>query len=231
MKVAARAKALLQLVADYRDQECRRLLGEAEAKARELLHQSYTRERAALHERITTERARARSLIQAAEAESATRERRRSEAGDAALIAAAWPRLTAALTACWAEPGCRGRWVESVLAQALARLPVGDWQVSHAPGWAPGWTAGGGDSEQARLIGAIERHTGRAPAVRADAAIAAGLRIGCGGALLDGTLAGLLEDRERIEARLLALWRGGLDSAAAAAASAVGTDNDDGEPS
>ena len=76
MNIDEREQGLLKLVADYREQECQRILGEAEAQARALRRQAFARQRVALHQRIIAERSRAQSLIQAAEAERATRARR-----------------------------------------------------------------------------------------------------------------------------------------------------------
>jgi hypothetical protein len=199
MNIEEREEGLLKLVSDYREQECRRILGEAQARASELRRQAFARERAALHQRVTAERARARGLIQAAEAERATRERRRSEQLDAAFVDAAWPKLVAELEACWATGETRRDWVEHALDEALRRLACAEWLVRHAPGWP--------EEERAEAAERLHREVRPPARFSADGTISAGLVISARGAVLDMSLNGLSRDRGRIEARLLALAR------------------------
>jgi len=200
MNVEERERMLLKLVEDWREQECRKIIAEAEARAAELRKQAFSRERAALHQRVVAERSRARSLIQAARAERMTRERRRSEHGDALVIGEAWPRLRARLTERWRDPEGRARWVAGALQQALARLPHRGWVIRHPSDWMA--------DEQSRLAADVETETGHMPTLEPDANLVAGLVIGGSGALLDMSVDGLLRDRAHIDARLLALWRG-----------------------
>jgi vacuolar-type H+-ATPase subunit E/Vma4 len=199
MNIEQREQGLLKLVDDYREQECRRLLDEARTQARELRRQAYARERAALHQRVTAERARAQGLIQAAEAELATRERRRVEQTDAALVDAAWPRLVDALKARWNNTETRRAWVGHALGEALRRLERGDWLVRHAPGLPE--AEQGEAEERARREAEISLRFG------VDDGVVAGLIINAKGAVLDMSLNGLLRDRAPVEARLLALAR------------------------
>jgi len=200
MKLEERERALLQLVEDWREQECRGLIAEAEQRAAEIRCRAYAREREALHQQVAGERGRARALIQAARAERATRERRRSEQGDALVIAAAWPRLRERLLVRWQDSATRADWIAGGLEQALARLPRHDWVVRHPPDWP--------EDEGLDLAREIERRTGHAARLEADAHLVAGLVIAGSGAALDMSLDGLLRDRARLEARLLALWKG-----------------------
>ena len=210
MNIDEREQGLLKLVADYREQECQRILGEAEAQARALRRQAFARQRVALHQRIIAERSRAQSLIQAAEAERATRARRRSEQRDAALVNAAWPLLREALQGRWEVADSRQRWVTLAFAEAQRRLPHGDWLVRHPASW----------PEVDRAATARQLETQGAPTrFRADDAVAAGVIIIAGGAALDMSLDGLLRDRARLEARMIALSKtsGALGAAPASA--------------
>lgn len=197
MNLAEREESLLRLVADYREQECRRLLDAARAEAGALLAATYKRERAHLHERIVAERSRAQGRIQAAQAERATRERWLNERAHAELLAAAWPRLREALVARWREPRTRAHWVASHLDEALRALPGGRWSIRHAPEW--------DEQERREPVRRLAEALGEAPRLQTDGGIAAGLVIASGGAVLDASLEGLLRDRPRLEARLLAL--------------------------
>ena len=196
MNIDEREQGLLKLVADYREQECRRILGEAEARASALRQQAFARQRVELHQRIVAERSRAQSLIQAAEAERATRARRRSEQRDAVLVKAAWPLLREALQGRWEAPDSRQRWVTLAFAEAQRRLPTGGWQVRHAASWP--------EADRAATARQLEAR-GEPARFCADADIAAGVIIVAGGAELDMSLDGLLRDRSRLEARIIAL--------------------------
>jgi hypothetical protein len=197
MNLEERQKALLQLVEDYREQECRRILEAARAEAAAVLDATWRRERGHLHARVVAERARAQARIRAAEAERATRERWVNDRTHTDLLAAAWPRLREALLERWRDPDGRERWVRSHLDQALAVLPKGGWMIRHAREW--------GEAERQTALERLTAALGRPPRFQTDGGIEAGLSVSSGGAVLDATLAGLLRDRPRLEARLLAL--------------------------
>ncbi len=151
MTLEERELALLKLVADQRDEACRRALAEAELKARETLRQ-------------------------------------------------AQPLLQLGLRQRWQDADGRRAWVARCVRQALGSLPAGAWILRHAPGWPP--------PEQQAVREELGRALGVEPQLRSDADIEAGLIIDSGGACLDGSLRGLLADRQRLEARLLALLAG-----------------------
>jgi hypothetical protein len=199
MNVEERKAALLKLVEEYRERECRRLLEAAREDAAALIGQTYRRERAHLHGRIVSERSRAQALIQAARAERATRQRWSSEQANMALLDAAWPRLRGRLAARWRDPGGRRAWAERYLAEALALLPKGRWQIRHAGGW--------GEHERRDAAAVLTERLGAAPRFETDGRLEAGLIIECGGGVLDASLEGLMRDRRLLEARLLALLR------------------------
>lgn len=197
MNVEERERALLRFVEEERDKVCRDLLADARARARGLIRDAYRRHRAALHQRVVAERTRAEGLLRAANAERATALRRRGELADGELILSAWPRLQAHLAERWTAADTRARWIDSALSQALARLPRSGWTIRHAAGWP--------EAERAAAKARLAEVGIEAPALRADSGMAAGLVVSAGGAALDMSLAGLLRDRARVEARLLAL--------------------------
>jgi len=197
MKTEEREKGLLKLVDDYREQECRRILDEARAQARDLLRKTYQKERSHLHERVVWERSRAEGRIQAARAERATRERRKSERTSTDLLAAAWPRVREGLLDRWRGPLQRRQWVTGYLRQGLKMLPRQRWTVRHAAEW--------GEAERQEAGAELAHALGQEPRFETDGSIEAGLIIESGGAVLDASLEGLLRDRAQLEARLLAL--------------------------
>lgn len=187
----------MKLVDSYREAECRSLLESAEQETASLIRRTYREERARLHQRVLAERASARERIQAARAERDTRERAGGERASARLLAVAWPRLEAALRERWRDPAGRRLWVQGVLEQARRLLPKGTWTLRHAPHWPePEWHP---------LVVSLTGELGNEPRLVADGALSAGLVIEVAGAVLDGSLEGLLQDRSRLEARLLAL--------------------------
>lgn len=197
MNLDERRNGLLKLVAEYREQECRRILSAARQEAAEVTRQSFRKEKEQLHNRVVAERNRARSRIQAARAERATRERQSSERASLDLLERARPLLRERLVARWRVPEQRRRWTASYLHQALDLLPRGRWTVSHAPEWQ--------ESEQREMAQELTACLGRTPRFRSEGGIEAGLIVECDGAVLDASLRGLLQDRSRLESRLLAL--------------------------
>ena len=213
MNTEERERALLKLLEEERDKACRQLLAEAAKRAGTIKREAYHRERGLLHQRIDAERHRARDLLRAASAERSTAERRRGEQADAGLIAAAWPRLRAHLMDRWASGDGRVQWVSAALAQARRALPPTDWTIRHARGWP--------ESERAAALADLAGQGRPVPALRADATLSAGLVITAPGGELDMSLEGLLEDRARVAARLLARAKSGVPKASAAAQSAA----------
>jgi hypothetical protein len=204
MNVEESAKNLLKLVEGYRSQECREAMDKARAEAAEILRRAWRREREHLHASVQAERSRARALIQAAQAERATRERASGDRQNAVLLADAWPRLRALLLARWRDPAARETWLARALDQARKSLPPGPWTVRHAPDWGAPEAAGA-----TLALAAGPKGEGRALRFLADPGIAAGLIIEGGAAVLDASLDGILADRQRLEARLLALLAAG----------------------
>jgi len=200
MSVEERELALLRLVEEQRDAACRRILAEAGQSARDLLRQTHRKERAHLHRRVLEERARIHARIQAVEAERVTRERREQARSSAGVLEQAWPLLQLGLQRRWETAEGRRRWVGRCLREALGSLPAGPWIVRHAPGWPV--------AEQQAAREQLAEALGVEPQLRNDPTIEAGLVVDSGGACLDGSLRGLLADRQRLEARLLALLAG-----------------------
>lgn len=209
MNVEERAKGLLSLVETYRTEECRAAIDRAKAEAKEILRRAWRTERGHLHTSVEAERSRARALIQAARAERATRERTSGDRRNTRLLALAWPRLTALLEARWQDPEGRESWVAQALAAALDSLPWGPWIVRHAPEWQTPEQAPPCVALAERLV----RHGAPAPRFSPDPDVTAGLIVESGAARLDASLAGLIQDRARLEARLLAMLASELATA------------------
>jgi len=197
MNLRERQEGLLRLVDEYREQECRRVLTEARKEAAELRRQSFRKQRTYLHSRILAERSRIRSRIQAAQAEQVTRERWTREQRNLELLQSAWPLVRERLLAYWRVSEPRRRWAETYLHRALDLLPPGRWTVRHAPEWC--------EQERRGILAELTEVLGQIPRLKGESSIEAGLIVESGSSVLDASLQGLLQDRTRLEARLLAL--------------------------
>ncbi len=110
---------LLELVGQWRDEECLRLLDRARDEAQELLHKTHRRGRRQLHETAQAERERNRSRLAAAQAELETLRRQHEQQMGSVILAAARRRLPERLAEHWANREMRSAWIRSAAHQAL----------------------------------------------------------------------------------------------------------------
>ncbi len=186
------ARALLELIEADRARQCEQILGEANDRAAALRAQANAEARSRMRQAFAEQRLLQRELIAAARARLATHRRLHEQQRTGALLRRAWEQLPGELQALWRQPGARAGWVAHVLAAARALMQRGPWRIVHAPDWPA--------AERQALEQAL---AAVAPQFVADPAIGAGLKVMADGNVIDGTLAGLLEDRSAIEARLL----------------------------
>ena len=200
MNTEEREAALLQWLEHQGEHACRQILDAAQVESKRLLTEAFHQARSRLHARLLSERRTARERIHAVRAERETRARASGERASVRLLALAWPRLRAALAARWADSESRRRWIHNSVRLACATLPRGQWTIRHPPDWA--------SSERGEVAATLIETQGQSPHFLADGALVAGLVIESAGASLDASLEGLLRDRDRLEARLLALMAG-----------------------
>jgi Asp-tRNA(Asn)/Glu-tRNA(Gln) amidotransferase A subunit family amidase len=188
---------LLDVVAKHRDEQCAAIQANAEAEAKVLLHTAWREARVRLHNDTVETRQRIESALASHEAQQQTRHRQQRQARDEALLAAAREALRTALLARWLQPASRQQWCEALVDAAAATLEAREWVVEHPTDWPV--------SEHEALLARIKSRSGKTPRLQAHAGISAGLRICAGSTCMDATLDGLLHDRARIDAELLAL--------------------------
>ena len=162
-----------------------------------LLQNAHRRAREHMHRRIQRERRRMRLAEQTAEARLATRKRVAAHARINTLIGAARELLPQALQDRWTNSENRRDWCKSLLRQTCRSLQGPEILVEHPDDWEE-------DERRAFLI-KVQQHFGKPPQAKADAGLLAGLRIHSGNAWLDGSIAGLLAQQDRIDAQLAAL--------------------------
>jgi hypothetical protein len=197
MTVARQEEALLALVEADRDRRCGAILDAARAQAAALAAESHAAARARMRAAFAEERERVAARVAAAKANLETRRRIAQQQRAAALLAAAWQRLPAALAARWREDDARRAWVRCMAEDARRALPRSAWTVVHAPGLPA--------AERAALAAELRAGHGVEISFVEDPSLRAGLRIAADGNAVDGTAGGLVADRAEVGSHLLAL--------------------------
>jgi len=137
-----------------------------------------------------------RERMQQVRAELETAARRQSSARALGALAAAWPKLGAALADRWDDADARKLWVDAQLSLAQARLPPAGWVLRHPACWL--------DADCDALRARLTAHGVADARLVADEALTVGLVVEVDGARLDSTPQALLADRPYVEAALLA---------------------------
>jgi len=195
MTLESREEALLVLVENDRAGQCDAILSEAKQRAAVLVGEAHAEALTRVREVFADERRRAHESLAAARAKLATRQRLHDQRRTAELLELAWQLLHDALRLRWRDGALRRCWVDAILAAALKVLPRRQWRIAHGPDWPV--------AERQALLARLAPDLDAAPACDEDAGIVAGLRIAAGGNVVDGTLAGLVEDRAQVGAQLL----------------------------
>jgi hypothetical protein len=194
MQAVDPARALLDLVEADRVNQCDAIARETAQTARALLREARHTARARLGDAMKTERRRLRDRLSSLDAALATESRLHAQRHLRVLLDEAWRRLPVALEARWQDPATRREWTRHIFACARRELEPGDWSLVHAPGW-PG-------DERRAAIDELAAAGYALVEVTQDAGMRAGLKVRCGYNVLDGTLHGLLADRNAIGARM-----------------------------
>jgi len=191
--VDAQLQRLLEIVSDFRQQQCDELLRQAQLQSRQMVRHTYHNARARLRNHILEDRQ------QLAESVSATRARRHTfsmqqkHQANRKFLNDSWELLKQRLTQRWQQPQNRQLWIQGVVEVALQYLSSTAWQIDHGKQWSA--------SDKKQLIEAV---SDKSLTFKELESIDAGILIKSGGATVDGTLDGLLSDRERIESEFLA---------------------------
>jgi vacuolar-type H+-ATPase subunit H len=194
--VDAQLQHLLEVVDRRREEHCARVIEEAQAQARQIVRQARREIRSRAHKDLQELREQIRQQLASADAQRLTRQRQQRQQVEQALIDAAWPQLHDALQRLWDGRDTRRRWVNDLVLLASNTLLDAHWCIEHPPDW-PGQEC---NELKARLSNEFDCF----PSFEALSSVTAGLRISAGGACVDGSIAGLLQGRTRIEAILLA---------------------------
>ena len=192
-----KVRHLLDVLTQHRDEKCAAIRANAEAEARALLRTAWREARQRMHSENAETRRRVEQALASHEAQQQTRARQQRQADDGVLLVAARTALQASLLQRWQQPASRQQWCEALVNAAATTLDGKAWTVEHPADWPM--------SEHDELLQHITSVCGKTPRLQAKADISAGLRICADGTCMDATIEGLLHDRERIDAELLAL--------------------------
>lgn len=194
--VDAQLQRLLQVVEDFRVTQCEALSEQASQQSRQVVNHSYQNARTRLRSHILEERQQLQQSLASVRAKQHTFVMQQKHQASRKFLNDSWGLLTTKLTQRWENPQQRQLWVQSIADVALATLPADEWQISYGGEWKK--------PEQKQLLEYIAARADRKVTIKTGSDIEAGIRFEGGGAVVDGTLQGLLSDRVRIESEILA---------------------------
>ncbi len=196
--LALQVESIISNLRHLQEERSGRMLRQAESQAQELRRAARRKLYSQGREAVRDERRRREKALQMAE------HRIRAEAGQrmqvlyAGLLRDGWPALVDALEQRWSDPRARASWCDMVTEAALCVFGPSTWTIEHPPDWT--------DTDRERLERSLKSHGVPLPQFQLDESTNAGLRVRHDTACLDGTIDGLLAERARVEARLLAAW-------------------------
>jgi hypothetical protein len=192
----ARVEALREFLHSEQQHQSQELLDRGRQRAAEILRGARRAARVRMRETVKHERARMTEAVAKAHAAQQTERRERRLALLRSILGEAWHVLPQALERRWREPEQRMQWCLTAVDLARKYLQDETWQVNAA--------AGLDEEERQRIVLRRSRDASAKTIVTEVGALRAGLVIMAGGARLDASIAGLLCDRPRIEALLIA---------------------------
>lgn len=188
--------SLLARMHEKRDEGCRALHASAEAQAGEIVAEARRRARQRVKEAVIEKRRQVEEHCRRARVEMETHTRADRFADLGRRLEDGLGALPTALAEQWSDPATRRDWCRHVLEGAAATLRPGRWILDLAPGL-------DADDRDA-LAKAASEAAGETVEVREDPRLEAGLAVIHDGARYDGTIGGLMADRNRVQSALLA---------------------------
>lgn len=197
--VDAQVQRLLEIVEAYRKQQCDALITQAKQDSRRIVRQAYREARMRMRQDIQDSREHMRSELSSARAKLHTMMMQQRHQADLRFLEQSWNLLAAKLQARWQQPKLRQAWVQKIVRNATKMVPGKDWLVEHPKDWT--------SDEQKQLRNQVnDKFTGKLK-FKNVTEITAGIRIVTDGAVIDGSLQGLMADRTGIESIFLAQCR------------------------
>ena len=195
----AQVSHLLDLTGDWARDRCEEISRNSVEQAGEIVCQAHRDARRHLRRHAEEDRKNAARKLMAYEATLKTAQRQERQRHDTQFLEQTWQLLCRELVDRWNQSDHREVWIGNVMRKADKALPKKQWRIDTGSGWP--------DEEQKRLKSLVTEVTGVEPQWFEDKRIEAGVRISVDGASVDGTLDGLVANRERLEAEMLAYYR------------------------
>lgn len=193
--LGVQAQALLQRVIEDREQRCTAARAAAQSQAMQIVRAARAEARHSIHNAVIQERERLDLGLRQARARADIDARRQEQRKSQELLEQMWAGIAAALERRWREPALRQAWVEAAMSQAGTLLPGRTWLIEAGTAWS--------EQERAELENRARGHGAAAAQHSLQPAMAAGLRIRAAKVCVDATVAGLLAQRDRVEAAFL----------------------------
>jgi hypothetical protein len=194
--IEAQLQRLLEIIDAYQNEECAKLLNETQNEAADTTRQAFREARIRVKQDIETSRQSIERAIATAKASVQTEEKQQQYIATQKYLEQSWQQLADLLKQRWKSPDTRRRWVDKAVNQALKVLPESTWQIEHPENWP--------EDERRALATQIRSSSRPTPDFVANKELAVGIRIIANGAIVDASIGGLMADRGRIEAELLA---------------------------
>jgi hypothetical protein len=198
--VSAQLQALLEHLERDRDRRCSAESASARERARAIVRSAFSEARKRMREAVRYERARLEEGHELQRAEFEAARRREEHAALQLLVKRACDTLPALLERRWNDAAARRDWCEGALAAAALRLRGTDWTIEIARGT--------GEVERSALLAHAATLRAGSHTLSERSELGAGLSVRAAGAVLDATVAGLLDDRGAIGSRFLHEWLG-----------------------
>ena len=192
----AQAEALLQRVSDDREQRCAALRAAAESQAKQIVRAARAEARTTVHNAVIQERTRMELGVRQATAHADFEARRREWQKSRELLEQMWTGIAGVLERRWREPTLRRAWIDAAIGQAATLLPGRAWLIESGSKLTEQERGEFTDRAQGRGAGTVKWSL--------QPGISAGLRIRADSVCVDASVAGLLAQRDAIEAAFLA---------------------------
>jgi hypothetical protein len=193
---SAQEEALLQQVTDDRERRRAALRAAAESQAKQIVRSARAEARSTVHNAVIQERTRMDLGMRQAAAHADFEARRREWQKSRELLEQMWILIAGALERRWREPALRRAWIDAAIGQAAVLLPGRAWLIESGPNLT--------EQERGELI---DRAQGRGAGTvkwSLQPEVPVGLRIRADNVCVDASVAGLLAQRDSIEAAFLA---------------------------
>ena len=192
----AQVARMLEIVQRYQQEQCEAILSQAQLEADSVRRQAYTEARRRLRQDVIQSRENLQRETAALKAKQQTQDKRRRHALEKQYLQQAWQLLEQQLMQRWRQTDLRQDWLQCLLAAATEALPKGAWSIEHPVDWPA--------EEQNSFAQRVRSLTGQAASLIPSDSLTAGVLLRFAGVSVDGTVAGLLAQRSRIEAEFLA---------------------------